>query len=417
MKHRKKGRKIYTYHAKNRRVFSSYHPMRTAIGSVLTVIVLAVLGLVGYNIVGPIVTRLQIEEQSPTTTPDPYFTEAPPTTTVQAAEAETTAASTSATEALTTAAETTTTAAPAAAGIEVAFLASPEVLQSLDSVEAAAKQCAAQGYTAMILPLKTDDGVLHYASSVEKAVTCGASSADKLTLREIVNAAARYDVKCAAQISTLKDRTYSNYFKEGSYIFSDGATRWLDDKPEEGGKPWLNPFDGAAGEYLAALCAEIAESGFTDIICTDTVFPDFFRSDAEVLGNHITDTERRKTALLSVLNSISEAAPNAGMYTTLAEMIAGTAEAYDPAKLSMQTVYIEIDPVSATEPFTLGERRYDPAALAFWDRVQLLAEAAQASANGKTVVPCLSWEALSADELETAISALQQIGCETVYVF
>lgn len=417
MKHRKKGRKIYTYQAKNRRVFSSYHPMRTAIGSVLTLIVLAGLGFVGYNIVGPIVTRLQIEEQSPTTTPEPYFTEAPPvTTTENAAEADTTTV-TSATEATTTAAETTTTTAPAAADIEVAFLASADVLHDLDTLEAATKQCAAQGYTAIILPLKTEDGVLHYASSVEKAVTCGASNANKLTLREITDTAKSCNIACVAQISTLKDSTYSNYFKEGSYIFSDGSTRWLDDKPEEGGKPWLNPFDAASGEYLAALCAEIAESGFADIICTDTVFPSFFRSDAEVLSDPINDSARRKTALLSVLNTIAAAAPRAGLHTTLAEIVGGTAEAYDPAGLSMQTVYIEIDPAAVTEPFTIGERRYDPAALEFWDRVQLLAEAAQASANGKTVVPCLSYEALSADELETAISALQQIGCETVYVF
>lgn len=416
MKHRKKGRKIYTYQAKNRRIFSSYHPMRTAIGSVLTVIVLAGLGFVGYNIVGPIVTRLQIEEQSPTTTPEPYFTEAPPvTTTEHAAEAETTTV-TSATE-TTTAAETTTTSAPVTAGIEVAFLASAEVLQDLDTLKTAAEQCAAQGYTAIILPLKTEDGVLHYASTVEKAVTCGASNANKPTLREIVDTANSCNIACVAQLSTLKDSTYSNYFKEGSYIFSDGSTRWLDDKPEEGGKPWLNPFDAASGEYLAALCAEIAESGFTDIICTDTVFPSFFRSDAEVLSDPITDPARRKTALLSVLNTIAAAAPRAGLYTTLGEIVGGTAEAYDPAALSMQTVYIELDPAAATEPFTIGERRYDPSALEFWDRVQLLAEAAQASANGKTVVPCLSWEALSADELKTAISALQQIGCETVYVF
>ncbi|MBR4199736.1 MAG: hypothetical protein IKQ91_00485, partial [Oscillospiraceae bacterium] len=62
MKHRKKGRKIYTYHAKNRRIFSSYHPVRSAVTTVLTLIVIGVLGFVGYNIVGPVVTRLQQEE-------------------------------------------------------------------------------------------------------------------------------------------------------------------------------------------------------------------------------------------------------------------------------------------------------------------------------------------------------------------
>lgn len=421
MKHRKKGRKIYTYQAKNRRVFSSYHPMRSAIGTVLTLIVVVVLGIVGYNIVGPVVTRLQLEAQSPTTTPEPYFTDTPPAVTGEpVAEASgTAAADTATTEAVTTAAETTTepVTTPFPTGIEVACLVSVEALQDLDSVEAAAKACAEQGYTTMILPLKTDDGMLLYASAVEQARTCGASNDSMLTLREIVNAANRYGIRCTAQFSTLKDHTYSNCFMAGSYVFADSSTRWLDDKPEEGGKPWLNPFDDASGDYLSALAAEIEAGGFTGIICKDTVFPPFFQSDADLLGAHIMDAAKRKTALLSVLNQISADAPCAGMYVKLDELVGGTAEAYDAGLLSMQTLYVELDPNAFTEPFTIGERRYDSATLEFWDRMQLLAEAAQDSANGRTVIPCLSAETLSADEIDTAIKALQQIGCETVYVF
>lgn len=394
--------------------------MRSAIGTVLTLIVLVVLGIVGYNIVGPVVTRLQLEEVSPTTTPDPYFTDEPPAVTdaPTADAAGTTAADTSATEAVTTAAETTTepvtTQRPA--GITVAYLVPEEALQSLDAIEEAAKTCAAQGYTTMILPLKTEDGMLHYASSVPQALTCGASKESMLTLREITNAAGRYDIQCIAQFSTLKDRTYSNYFMEGSYVFTDSTTRWLDDKPEEGGKPWLNPFDEASGAYLSALAAEIEQSGVTGIICTDTVFPHFFQSDADLLGSHIMDAGKRKNALLSVANTIADAAPGAGLYVKLDELVSGTAEAYDAGSLSMRTVYMELDPGAFAAPFQIGERRYDPATLEFWDQIQLLAEAAQAAANGRTVIPCLSSEALSASEIETAIQALQQIGCEIVCV-
>ena len=75
MKRKMKGRKIYTYRARNRRVFSDYHPLRSAIGTVLTLILVVVIGFVGYNVVGPIVTRLQMEKLNPTATADPYFTE------------------------------------------------------------------------------------------------------------------------------------------------------------------------------------------------------------------------------------------------------------------------------------------------------------------------------------------------------
>ena len=419
MKHRKKGRKIYTYHAKNRRIFSSYHPVRSAVTTILTLVVIAVLGFVGYNIVGPVITRLEQEEVSPTTAPPPAVTEIQPAETGEAvAEVPVTTAAEAVTTAPVTAAVTTTVARHTDFGADmtVAHIVPADALQSIDAMEDAAKTYAEEGYTSLILPLKLDSGMLQYASAVDKAVECGASNESMLTLREITNAANRSQMQCTALFSTLLDQTYSNYFMEGTYVFQDGATRWFDNKPEEGGKPWLNPFDPAASAYLSALAAEIGKSGFTDMICTNTVCPSFFQSDADLLGGHIMDAGQRKTALLSVANSIADAAPNAGLFVPLEDIIHGTAEVYDVQQLKMSTVYIRLDPDAFTEAFSVGEQRYDPTALQFWERIQLLAEAAQSAAGGKTVIPCLSGEALNDTQIRTAIQALQQIGCKTVYI-
>ena len=416
MKHKKRGRKIYTYQARNRRVFSDYHPLRSAVGTVLMLAVIGVLGFVGYNVIGPIVTRVHQEELTPTATAEPYFTEEPqqgtapavPDPTVTTAQTESEAAVTT----LTT--ETEPAHTRYAAGLDVAFMAPEDALKNLDAVEAAAKSCRETGYTSLILPLKLSSGILQYASSVDKAVACGASDDSKLTLREIVNAAKRYDIQCIAQISTLEDHTFPNYFKEGSYLFKDGTTRWLDNKPDEGGKAWLNPFDAASGDYLAGIAAEIQKSGFTQIICTGAVFPHFYHSDAELLGNQIEDPVRRAEALMSVLNRISDVAPTAGLYADLFGISQNAEEAFQPASLHMASVYINIDPNDFDESYSVADQRFDPVALAFPEKIKMLAESARIAAGSHTVIPCLNVSSLSQQQIDNAVGILAGDGFKTI---
>lgn len=425
MKHKKKGRKIYTYHARNRRIFSPYHPMRSAIGTAVTLVLVAVLGFVGYNIVGPIVTRVNMEAESPTATPEPYFEETVSAqTTVSAPEipADTTAAASSAETTVTTVTTVVTTtettvSARFASDMTIAYLASAETLTDLDTVEETAEKLAKQGYNAMILPLKLDTGMLQYASVSEKALGSGAANGNLLTLREIQNAAHRYGVSCIAQFSTLSDHVYPNADMNASYSFqgNGGTTRWLDNKPDEGGKPWLDPFSDAAKAYLADLAKEIQESGFSQILCTDTVFPHFYNSDADLLGSRIQDNKQRKNALTSVLNEIAQAAPNAACAVDLRDIIDGTAEAFAPDALNMQHACIRIAPDAFEGGFTVGERRFDPSTLSFSDKIPLLAKAAQAAAGSMSVTPCFVLPDMTDSELETAVQALYDAGFRSVY--
>ncbi len=421
MKHKKKGRKIYTYQARNRRVFSDYHPVRSAIGTAVTLVLIGVIGFVGYNVVGPIVTRLHQEELNPTATAEPYFTETPPLETAsETAEtvATTSASATTATTFLTTETAETTTTDPFpvrfAEDVDVAYLVAEDALQSLDSVEEAAKKCRENGYRSMILPLKLSSGKLQYASSVDKALACGASNESQLTLREIVNAAKRYNVTCVGQISTLEDHTFPNYFMEGSYVFQDGTTRWLDNNPDEGGQPWLNPFDAASADYLAGIAAEIQKSGFTQIICTGTIFPNFYHSDADLLGNHIEDPARRKEALVSVLNRISDVAPTAGLYADLFAVSQGNEEAFQPADLRMASVYMEIDPGEFTESFTVADQRFDPGTLAFREKLEMLAEAARIASGAHEVIPIIQAAGMSEADIDNAVAILSENGFKKI---
>lgn len=423
MKHRKKGRRIFTRKARNHRIFSVYHPLRTAAGTALTLVLAAVLGFVGYHVIGPIVTRIRAEEKNPTKTPEPFFSDvAEVTGTEPLPDQTTTTVSYTVTVTETTVqtfTETTTTAVQISRfgeNVTVAYFAEPDALTDLDAVEAEAKRLAAAGYRAMVLPMKETGGKLHYASSNERALGCGASNEDMLTVREIRNAANRYDIRCIAMMSTLEDQTYPNTYLDGSYTFKEGKTRWLDNKPENDGKPWLSPFTDAAGAYLSALAQELSEGGFDPILCTDTKFPNFFDSDVELLGKKIQDKDRRQNALIDLLNGITEAAPEACCMIDLHEAVSGKEEAFVPDKLDMKSVCFRIDIRDFTEPFKANGKRFDPSSLEFSDKVSMLARAADAAADGKTVYPCIVRDGLTDAELETVVEIFRESGHELILV-
>jgi len=93
VKYKKKGRKIYTRRAKNHRIFSIYHPFRSALGTVITLVLIAVMGFVGYYSVGPILSRMRAEKENPTQTPDPFFAETTERQAESSVPSETTTAS------------------------------------------------------------------------------------------------------------------------------------------------------------------------------------------------------------------------------------------------------------------------------------------------------------------------------------
>lgn len=402
-----------------------YHPLRTAAGTVAMLLVLAVIGFVGYHVVGPVITRMRAEEKNPTQTPDPFFSQTQEisaaengteTTTTVSLTTTTTTATSATTVSLT---EPETTALPASRfgeGVTVAYLAGADAVADLDAAEETAERLFAEGYRAMVLPLKETGGKLNYASGNEKALGCGASDPDYLTLREIRNAAGRHHITCIAMMSTLEDHIYPNTYMDGSYSFKEGKTRWLDNKANKGGKPWLNPFTDAARNYLSAIAGEISEGGIAPIICTDTRFPKFFDSDSERLGKRIEDPERRREALTDTLNDITDAAPEAcGMFDLYAA-VKGQEEAFVPDDLKMKAVCFRIDVRDFTEPFKANGQRFDPTALEFADKVKLLAKAADTAADGKKVYPCIVRNGLSDAELETVVSLFRESGHDLILV-
>lgn len=139
-----------------------------------------------------------------------------------------------------------------------------EYMQSLKS----------QGYNAVYVELKTDDGVVTYSTSNELARQVGAVSETPADLAAVVSSAKDAGLTPIARISALKDPLAAHVKYGNSYGYENSTeVNWLDDSPANGGKAWLNPYMENARSYIASLTKEAVDYGFSSVVLEHVTFP------------------------------------------------------------------------------------------------------------------------------------------------
>lgn len=190
----------------------------------------------------------------------------------------------------------------------------------------------AQGYNSVTLYLKTEDGKIHYNASSETVTAYNAVSEQVIDIAAAVQAGNNAGIKVNAAISALKDSTAPHVRNENSYAFSNTlTTNWLDDSPNRGGKPWLNPYMDNTKTYISGICKELSDAGVKTIYLDNLIFPDKNTSQM----NTIKTTPSRTEALQQVVKSCSDSVgenSNIIVLTTANEVLLNTAQAY-PASL------------------------------------------------------------------------------------
>lgn len=388
MPHKRKGRKIYTYRVRNRKMFSKGHPMRSALGILVTIVLAVFAGIVGYSIGAPVMERLSAEADSPTTVPAETTV-----TTTTTAQTDTTAATTVTTAAETTVTTTTERTVPQRFDepVQLAYCVAPENMYDTEYLEMTAESLSAQGYTAMMFPLKDAGGALLYQSGTDAAKTAKAFSEQALPLSELTAITSMRGMSCMACFDMLNDNVYPAAYQNGAYCFADSGSRWLNTSEEKGGKPWISPFTEPARGYLSALAEEIHAAGFSRICCTDLMFPLFRDSDVSILGSYVKNSERRAEALSAAMAGMTDAA----VYTcALNDENAPEAIAAIP---SDAPVCVQIAPASP-------------------DQVQTLLRQATGFAGDRPFVPWVIRGEMSDSDLDAAIEALYNAGYREIIV-
>lgn len=341
MKLKPKGRKIYRYKTRFQRLKEFF---RNSGAVVMTAAGIAVLVFVGYSAGGPIVEFLEEQEIiAPATEPAADLTEPQETASMPAASVE----------------ETTIpeeTEPPAKQDTMQGYRLAVSALSTEQALRDALAAVPA-GTTHVFVPLKERGGALYYATAQQDAAASGAVKA-AMPLETIHSVISEADFIPAAVLSTLEDHIYPQTFAEAGYTISGSSERWLDAAPEEEGKPWLSPFSPIAEDYLCCLTAEIADAGFTVILCEDMVFPEFSESDLEMLDPRAGAADRG-TSLAQLFSRLQESAGDSALYLGLdgAQVLAGDADilhsgaaiAPDAAVISMPSGMLAQLPAVLTE--------------------------------------------------------------------
>ena len=154
------------------------------------------------------------------------------------------------------------TPTPAPVGLEPVAL-----LRSALTDGTAAGQMEAAGGDAMLFNMKAGDGTLGYVSSVDLAVAAKASAAEP-GLNEAIQALTAGEDYTIARVSCFKDHLAPG--RDWTLaILTNSGYKWRD--PED--LRWMNPTVPAARQYVTALCGELAELGFDELLLDDSGWP------------------------------------------------------------------------------------------------------------------------------------------------
>jgi len=272
---------------------------RQALTVVLTVLVAALLCVVGFGIGRPLMEFIQGDRQ-PADTSSAWT---PPVTEEPAKDPTA--------EAVTVGAESVEAEPVEAADIVYELPAS--ALKNTTALNNAVKAAKAQGCTGVMVTAKNSSGGFLYASEID-GVKGMDSVVGTLTAKQICDAITAEGLVPYAKISTLKDPLACDYISDVRYVTSDGWT-WLDDAPANGGKSWVSPFASNTPKFVSSIVSELAAAGFKSIVLTDTVYPNFQYTDYTVYLSQMAgldDPDTRVNALWKVISACSAAAKSSG---------------------------------------------------------------------------------------------------------
>ncbi len=130
----------------------------------------------------------------------------------------------------------------------------------------AAQQTADAGGNAALFDMKGDDGSLGYVSDLKLARDIRVSASDP-ELNAAIRTLNGGELYTIARVSCFRDNTLP-YYRNNMALRSKGGN-WRD----RGQSRWASPADEDVVDYLASVCAELAELGFNEILLDWAAYP------------------------------------------------------------------------------------------------------------------------------------------------
>ena len=131
----------------------------------------------------------------------------------------------------------------------------------------AAQAVANAGGNALVVEMKATTGKLAWRSRTEMAASLYVNAANDGVADAIRELAQNGDIYLIARVHCFRDHSLANAWV-GSMLSKRGRV-WYDYY----GTGWSSPANQQAADYLTALCLELAEMGFDEILLDDVGYP------------------------------------------------------------------------------------------------------------------------------------------------
>lgn len=365
---------------------------------ILMVLVVAVLGVVGYSAAGPLINYLQHEGGEPSTTP----WEPPESSTPEESETSTTTESEPA---------TTTAGVPDGSG---AYLLPVSALSGQSALTSALTDAKSAGCSVIIVPVKDELGHLLYNSSISAVrgsnLVTGTMPAGQIS--SVIRNQGFTSVK--ALLPTLYDRTTPQYVSDTGYRFADDSYAWLDANAANGGKQWVDPFRSGTKSYYTQVVRELTGAGFDEVLLSELRFPEFNPYDETILASQFFSSTRY-TALTALYTSVNSASSNkTAVAVDIADVLAGYGKSFGGSaeilsdKSFTGTVYLTVNLSDFGTSLATGDNSKinlpaDPVQKA----KTLVNRAAGYIGTNVVVVPVIEPNGISADALANCYESLR----------
>lgn len=361
----------------------------------LMVLVVGVLGVVGYSAAGPLISYFQGDGGESSTTPwEPPESSTPEESDSTSSDSES--------------ADTTKPVSESSG----AYVLTETALINQSALNSALNTAQQSGCSEIIVTVKDLEGHLLYKSELadvkDTEIVTGSMTAEQIV--SVIRSKGFTEVR--ALLPALYDKLAPIYVEDVCYRFAQGDIQWLDGTPENDGKRWADPFRDGTRDYTARLAKELTEAGFDEVLLSQLRFPDFIAYDRSILDER-NFADDRYTALTAVYT-------NAGGKTAAAvdieDVLAGCGESWISTaeiladKSFNGTVYLMIDVTAFGTTLATGEHSSINLSADPVQKVQtLVSKAAEYIGTGVSVVPVVESNGLSAEAVGKCYNALSAL--------
>ncbi len=132
----------------------------------------------------------------------------------------------------------------------------------------------AQGVQGVVFDLKDAQGRVRYVSGLDQVARNLAQEEDAMDLGWAVRTIRQAGLVPVGRLYAFRDHTAPAHMYDSAVKYMGSKVNWINDSSANGGRPWLNPNDADARQYILDLIGEAADQGLDQVILDGVQFPE-----------------------------------------------------------------------------------------------------------------------------------------------